>query len=145
MGFISSFYLLLSADLAFSRVQERVSRGGHDVPEQIVRRRFDRSMRTNPLRNRNARKSCKSGYGAALLSCCQEELQLVSIEVRPLALAHTVRDRDSESGLGVSLVAAQTRNWCFVHLALGFHIYSGSWSPGLPIKPLLLGIRKSGL
>ena len=36
---------LTSVDLAVSRIRERVLRGGHDVPEQIVRRRFDRSMR----------------------------------------------------------------------------------------------------
>jgi predicted ABC-type ATPase len=35
---------LKSVDLALSRVKERVSRGGHDVPEQVIRRRFDRSM-----------------------------------------------------------------------------------------------------
>ena len=39
------FLSLTSADLAVSRIKERVLRGGHDVPEQIVRRRFDRSMR----------------------------------------------------------------------------------------------------
>src|SRR6267378_5272160 len=39
------FLWLKSVDLALSRVRERVSRGGHDVPEQIIRRRFDRSMR----------------------------------------------------------------------------------------------------
>lgn len=39
------FLSLTSVDLALSRIRERVSRGGHDVPEQIVRRRFDRSMR----------------------------------------------------------------------------------------------------
>jgi predicted ABC-type ATPase len=38
------FLWLKSADLALSRVKERVSRGGHDVPEPVVRRRFDRSM-----------------------------------------------------------------------------------------------------
>lgn len=43
---IHIFFLWVgSADLALSRVQERVSRGGHDVPEAVVRRRFDRSMR----------------------------------------------------------------------------------------------------
>jgi len=36
------FYLWLpSVELALSRVRERVSRGGHDIPEYIVRRRFD--------------------------------------------------------------------------------------------------------
>ena len=38
------FLWLKSADLALSRVKERVSRGGHDVPEAVIRRRFDRSM-----------------------------------------------------------------------------------------------------
>jgi predicted ABC-type ATPase len=39
------FLWVRSVDLALSRVRERVSRGGHDVPEAVVRRRFDRSMR----------------------------------------------------------------------------------------------------
>lgn len=43
------FLWLRSVDLALSRVQERVSRGGHDVPESIIRRRFDRSMRNFQL------------------------------------------------------------------------------------------------
>jgi len=38
------FLWLKSVDLALSRVRERVSRGGHDVPEAVVRRRFDRYM-----------------------------------------------------------------------------------------------------
>lgn len=43
---IHVFFLWVnSVDLALSRVQERVSRGGHDVPEPVLRRRFDRSMR----------------------------------------------------------------------------------------------------
>ncbi len=42
---IHFFYLWLkSVELALSRVKERVSRGGHNVPEAVVRRRFDRSM-----------------------------------------------------------------------------------------------------
>jgi predicted ABC-type ATPase len=42
---IHSFFLWLkNVDLALSRVKERVSRGGHDVPEPVIRRRFDRSM-----------------------------------------------------------------------------------------------------
>ncbi|MGB8061976.1 MAG: zeta toxin family protein [Candidatus Sulfotelmatobacter sp.] len=39
------FLSLTSVELALSRVRERVLRGGHDVPEQAVRRRFDRSMK----------------------------------------------------------------------------------------------------
>lgn len=40
------FYLWVpTADAALSRVRERVSRGGHDIAEPVVRRRFDRSIR----------------------------------------------------------------------------------------------------
>lgn len=39
------FLWVKTVDLALSRVKERVSRGGHDVPEPVIRRRFDRSMR----------------------------------------------------------------------------------------------------
>jgi predicted ABC-type ATPase len=39
------FYLWLpSVDLAISRVKERVLRGGHDIPEPVIRRRFQRSF-----------------------------------------------------------------------------------------------------
>jgi predicted ABC-type ATPase len=38
------FLWLKSVDLALSTVKERVSRGGRNVPEPVVRRRFDRSM-----------------------------------------------------------------------------------------------------
>ena len=38
-------YLWLpSADLAVERVAERVRRGGHAVPEAVIRRRFERSL-----------------------------------------------------------------------------------------------------
>lgn len=46
------FLSLRSVDLAVSRIRERALRGGHDVPEQIVRRRFDRSARNFLARNR---------------------------------------------------------------------------------------------
>ena len=40
------FYLFVpSADFALDRIKVRVQQGGHDVPESIVRRRFDRSIR----------------------------------------------------------------------------------------------------
>lgn len=40
------FFLWLSGvDLALSRIKDRVSEGGHDVPEADVRRRFDRSIK----------------------------------------------------------------------------------------------------
>ena len=35
------FLWVKTVDLALSRVHERVSRGGHDVPEMVIRRRFD--------------------------------------------------------------------------------------------------------
>jgi predicted ABC-type ATPase len=38
------FLWVESVDLALSRVRERVLRGGHDVPEAAVRRRYDRSI-----------------------------------------------------------------------------------------------------
>ncbi|HKW34607.1 MAG TPA: hypothetical protein VJN92_16475 [Candidatus Acidoferrum sp.] len=34
-----------TVDLALTRVRARVSEGGHDVSEVVVRRRFDRSIR----------------------------------------------------------------------------------------------------
>jgi predicted ABC-type ATPase len=40
------FYVaLMSPELAVARVQHRVRMGGHDVPEDIVRRRFHRSLK----------------------------------------------------------------------------------------------------
>jgi len=39
------FYLWLpSADMAVARVRRRVEAGGHDVPEQVIRRRFGKSL-----------------------------------------------------------------------------------------------------
>ncbi len=35
-----TFIRLANPDLAVSRVRQRVSEGGHDVPEDLVRRRF---------------------------------------------------------------------------------------------------------
>ncbi len=43
---VSLFFLRLPAsDLAVSRVRQRVLEGGHDVPEQVVRRRFHAGWR----------------------------------------------------------------------------------------------------
>ena len=39
------FLWVKSVDVALSRVRERVLKGGHDVPEVVVRRRFGRSIR----------------------------------------------------------------------------------------------------
>ena len=40
-----AFLSLPAADLAVARVAERVRQGGHDVPEGVVRRRFDAGLR----------------------------------------------------------------------------------------------------
>lgn len=39
------FLWLRSADLAVQRVRERVRAGGHDVPEEVIRRRYDAGLR----------------------------------------------------------------------------------------------------
>ncbi len=38
------FFWLSSAELAVSRVAARVAGGGHEVPEEVVRRRYERSV-----------------------------------------------------------------------------------------------------
>ena len=40
-----AFLALPEADLAVARVADRVRRGGHDVPEPVIRRRFGTSSR----------------------------------------------------------------------------------------------------
>lgn len=40
-----TFLFLDSCDLAVSRVRERVKMGGHNVPENIIRRRYDAGLR----------------------------------------------------------------------------------------------------
>jgi predicted ABC-type ATPase len=39
------FLAVKDVDVALSRVRDRVLKGGHDVPEAVVRRRFSRSIR----------------------------------------------------------------------------------------------------
>jgi predicted ABC-type ATPase len=47
------FYLWVrSVSLALDRVRSRVLQGGHDIPEDVVRRRFERSIRNFLLRYR---------------------------------------------------------------------------------------------
>jgi len=38
------FLSVENVEVSLSRIKERVSKGGHDVPERVVRRRFQRSM-----------------------------------------------------------------------------------------------------
>jgi len=46
MGLV--FVALNSADLNVQRVAERVSRGGHDIPEDVIRRRYETALRRLP-------------------------------------------------------------------------------------------------
>lgn len=39
------FLWVTSLETTLSRISDRVRRGGHDVPEPVVRRRFERSIR----------------------------------------------------------------------------------------------------
>jgi predicted ABC-type ATPase len=41
---ILHFFEIPSADFAVERVRERVSQGGHAIPEEAIRRRFDRGL-----------------------------------------------------------------------------------------------------
>ena len=44
--FVELFFLRLpDADFAVSRVQQRVAEGGHNVPERVIRRRFEAGRR----------------------------------------------------------------------------------------------------
>jgi predicted ABC-type ATPase len=47
------FLWLRNVELALSRIRDRVSHGGHDVPEANVRRRFDRSTKNFILHYRS--------------------------------------------------------------------------------------------
>jgi len=46
-GYRAHFYFMWIADveLSLKRIEGRVAEGGHDIPEPVVRRRFDRSLR----------------------------------------------------------------------------------------------------
>src|ERR1700721_4694383 len=52
------FLWVKSAVVALSRVRERVVKGGHDVPEAVVRRRFGRSIKNFFEGNREGAVSC---------------------------------------------------------------------------------------
>jgi predicted ABC-type ATPase len=42
------FVALNSADLTVERIAERVARGGHDIPEDVVRRPYENALRRLP-------------------------------------------------------------------------------------------------
>ncbi len=53
-GYKVRFFLWVpTVNLALTRVRARVLEGGHDVPEAVIRRRFDRSIRNFLLRYRS--------------------------------------------------------------------------------------------
>lgn len=45
-GYKMHFFFLVvpNADFSVARVEGRVAQGGHDIPEDVIRRRFDRSI-----------------------------------------------------------------------------------------------------
>lgn len=52
---VSLFFLALpSAEMAIARVAERVKQGGHDIPEDVIRRRFSVGKQNFETRYRNA-------------------------------------------------------------------------------------------
>ncbi len=80
------FYLWLpSIDLAIARIANRVKQGGHDVPEAVVRRRFDAGYRNlcalyMPLFNswqffdNSTMHPCRIGWGDRTKAVLGEEL-----------------------------------------------------------------------
>lgn len=88
VGFsINIIYLwLCSADLAVSRVADRVRQGGHGIPEDTIRRRYDRSLvnffdRYRPLAD--AWTVCDNS-GQKIVIVSQGELQKAPIVYEPL-------------------------------------------------------------
>ena len=75
-----------SVDLALSRIKERVMRGGHDVPEAVVRRRFNRSI-TNflvhyrPLADRWMLFDNSDAALSIIASKEQGRLRLIEVEI----------------------------------------------------------------
>ncbi len=67
------FLWVVRVELALSRIRDRVLEGGHDVPEAIVRRRFDRSVRNFLGRYRQLADSWtlfdNSGQTPAVIAC----------------------------------------------------------------------------
>ena len=69
------FYLwVASVELTLARISERVLRGGRDVPEEVVRRRFDRSI-TNFLKH-----YCALGERWVLFDASTTALSIVATE-----------------------------------------------------------------
>jgi predicted ABC-type ATPase len=75
-----------SVDLALSRIKERVLRGGHDVPEAVVRRRFGRSIRNflvhyRPLADRWMLFDNSDAALSIIASKEQGRLRLIEVEI----------------------------------------------------------------
>lgn len=80
------FYLWVpTAELTLQRIKERVSRGGHNVAEEVVRRRFGKSLRNflvsyRPLAYRWTLFD-NSGAGPAMIATGQKDrVQIVDAE-----------------------------------------------------------------
>ena len=79
------FLWVRNAELALERVRDRVLKGGHNVPEAVVRRRYDRSLR-NILTNSRAFADSwtlfdNSGDSPMILaSATQGELSIIRVQ-----------------------------------------------------------------
>ncbi|MGH9353035.1 MAG: hypothetical protein ACRD18_06950 [Terriglobia bacterium] len=75
-----------SVSLALSRIKGRVLEGGHDVPELVARRRFDRSTRNFLVQYRQLADSWilfdNSGETPAVIAFEKEgKLRIINLEV----------------------------------------------------------------
>jgi predicted ABC-type ATPase len=90
------FYLWISnVELALARIRERVLRGGHDVPEAVVRRRFDRSIRNFLVHYRLVGDSWNLYDNTAATPRI-----IASLEQGQLRIAETKRYNDLVEGFG---------------------------------------------
>jgi predicted ABC-type ATPase len=91
------FVALNSANLNVQRVADRVARGGHHIPEDIIRRRYEAALRRLPEAIRLADSSMlfdnSTSSGAQLLM----QIQAASIEVNNLDEADIFHCRLAEA------------------------------------------------
>jgi predicted ABC-type ATPase len=87
-GYRAHFFFLWvdSLEVSLSRIRERVIKGGHDVPEAVVRRRFERSIRNFFLHYRGLADSWylfdNSGARPSLIAFEREgEIRIIKAEI----------------------------------------------------------------
>ena len=97
-GYRLHFYFLWvpEIDLTLRRIRQRVAEGGHDVPESIVRRRFNRSIRNfllyyRPLADRWTLFDNSGPDPKAIASQREEGLRIVDLERYNEFIAHGER------------------------------------------------------